>query len=272
MPQSNSKSDGMNLDRFISELWNHYASIAPSAGKVRGLLETRGDTWANDHIAFRTYDNSVINLEALEPHILNFGYERFSPYAFEDKKIRAYGYLHPEQNRPRIFLSELETAKLSAATQETIATLTAQIDPSRIADPLVLNAGPLWELPTREVYEALLAESEYAGWVAVNGLCANHFTVSVNHLSSFASLEELLDYLQSEGFVMNTAGGLIKGTPEVLLEQGSTIADRRRVTLGDGEETEVTTCYVEFARRYQGFDGFVPASADKIFESTDIKK
>ena len=262
----------MNLDRFTAELWDHYVAIAPSAAKVRSLLETRGDTWINDHIAFRTYDNSVINLQALEPHILNFGYERFAPYAFEDKKIRAYGYLHPEPTRPRIFLSELETAKLSDTTQEAIATLTAQIDPDCVKDPLVLNAGPLWKLPTREVYEALLNESEYAGWVAVNGLCANHFTVSVNHLSSFVSLEELLEYLQGEGFVMNTAGGLIKGTPDVLLEQGSTIADRQIVTLAGGEETEITTCYVEFARRYHGFNGFVPASADKIFESTDIKK
>ncbi len=262
----------MTLDDFIGKLWQHYIAIAPSAGRVRDLLEARGDTWVNDHIAFRTYDNSAICLEALEPYILGFGYQRFAPYAFEDKKIRAYGYLHPEPGRPRIFLSELESAKLSASAQELIAQLTAQIDPAAVKDPLVLNAGPLWALPSREVYEELLSESEYAGWVAVNGLCANHFTVSVNHLSSFASLEELLAYLQGEGFPMNTSGGLVKGTPEVLLEQGSTIADRRLLTLAGGVETEVTTCYVEFARRYQGFNGFVPASADKIFESTDSKR
>ena len=262
----------MTLDAFIDHLWRHYISIAPSAGKIRDLLEARGETWVNDHIAFRTYDRSAINLEALEPHILGFGYERFAPYAFEDKKIRAFGYLHPEPGRPRIFLSELESAKLSTSTQSIIADLTAQIDPARVKDPLVLNAGPLWEPPSREVYQSLLSESEYAGWVAVNGLCANHFTVSVNHLSSFSSLQELLEYLQGEGFTMNTSGGLIKGTPEVLLEQGSTVADRRSVTLAGGEAAEITTCYVEFARRYQGFNGFVPASADKIFESTDSKR
>jgi hypothetical protein len=261
----------MTLEHFLDNLWRHYAEIAPSAGKIRQLLEARGDVWANDHIAFRTYNRSPIGLEALEPHLLAFGYRRFAPYAFEDKKIRAYGYLPPQTGFPRIFLSELETEKLSPPTQEAIARLTAQIDPARVADPLVLNAGPLWSPPSRGTYEALLEESEYAGWVAVNGLCANHFTVSVNGLSTFSSLEELMDFLEAEGFRMNTSGGRIKGTPEVLLEQGATIADRRLVALAD-QQTEITTCYVEFARRYQGFEGFVPASADKIFESTDVRK
>ena len=262
----------MTLDAFIDRLWHHYVDIAPSAGLVRALLEARGDTWVNDHIAFRTYDRSAISLEALEPHLLAFGYQRYAPYAFEDKKIRAYGYLHPEAGRPRIFLSELESEKLSRATQDAIKTLTDQINPARVKDPLVLNSGPLWELPSQETYEALLAESEYAGWVAVNGLCANHFTISVNGLSTFDSLEALMDYLEANGFEMNTSGGRIKGTPQVLLEQGSTIADRKMVHLADDERVEITTCYVEFARRYQGFDGFVPASADKIFESTDVNR
>jgi hypothetical protein len=262
----------MTLDQFIDHLWQHYVSIAPSAGKVRELLEARGDVWINDHIAFRTYDRSPINLEALEPHLLGFGYERYAPYAFEDKKIRAFGYLHPEAGHPRIFLSELETEKLTLGAQQAISALTAQVEASRVRDPLVLNAGLLWQPPSRETYETLLAESEYAGWVAVNGLCANHFTVSVNGLTTFASLEELLDFLESRGFEMNISGGRIKGTAEVLLEQGSTIADRRPITLAGGEQAEIATCYVEFARRYQGFDGFVPASADKIFESTDLRR
>lgn len=263
----------MTFEQFIDHLWDHYATIAPGAGRVRTLLEARGDRWVNDHIAFRTYDLNPINLEALEPHLFAYGYARYEPYNFEDKKIRAYGYLHPDKEYPRIFLSELETEKLSAGAQETIHDLVAQVDSLAAEDPLVFNSGVLWRRPSRETYEALLAESEYAGWVAVNGLCANHFTVSVNELSTFASLEELIDFLEASGFQMNTAGGRIKGTPEVLLEQGSTIADRRTVSLGDeGEEVEITTCYVEFARRYKGFDGFVPASADKIFESTDVNR
>lgn len=260
----------MTLDQFIDRLWTYYAEIAPCAQKVRDLLEGRGDTWVNDHIAFRTYNRSPINLESLEPHLLSFGYERFAPYNFEEKKLRAYGYLHPEAGRPRIFLSELETEKLSDKANAAIDALVAQVDSSRIKDPLCLTAGPLWERPSADVYSSLLEESEYAGWVAVNGLCANHFTVSVNGLTTFDSLQGLMGFLEEQGFAMNTAGGKFKGSPEVLLEQGSTVADRQKVEL-QGQSTEITTCYVEFARRYQGFNGFVPASADKIFESTNVK-
>ena len=262
----------MTLDTFIDTLWQHYVAIAPSAGKIRQLLESRDDTWVNDHIAFRTFNQGPMTLADLEPHLLAFGYKRYAPYAFEEKKIRAFGYLHPEPGRPRIFLSELETEKLSEEAQEIIAGLVAQVDAENVKSPNVLNAGPLWALPSPEAYERLLKESEYAGWLAVNGLCANHFTVSVNELGTFSSLEDLLDYLEESGFEMNLAGGRIKGGPDVLLEQGSTIADRRTVKLAGGVSTEITTCYVEFARRYQGFDGFVPSSADKIFESTDQKR
>ena len=71
------------------------------------------------------------------------------------------------------------------------------------------------------------------------------------------------------------AGGKIKGSPEVLLEQAATLADRVRLRFADGSEHEIPSCYYEFARRYPQPDGklypgFVAASADSLFESTNI--
>ena len=262
----------MTIDQFFQKLWQGYTDIAPSALKIRQLLEGRGETWENDHIAFRTFDRSPIALENLEPHLLAFGYQRFEPYNFEDKKLRAYRYLHPDEKYPRVFLSELETHKLSAEANKMIDELVAQVDANLIKDPACLFAGPLWEIPSQETYRALLEESEYAGWMAVNGLCANHFTVSVNGLKDLPDLDALMTFLEESGFQMNLAGGRIKGTPEVKLVQGSTIADTKMVTPPGGEPYEITTCYTEFAQRYDGFNGFVPASADKIFESTNVNK
>ena len=73
---------------------------------------------------------------------------------------------------------------------------------------------------------------------------------------------------------MNTSGGEIKGTPEQLLEQSSILADTTEIDFIEGQNT-VTTCYYEFARRYAAedgeiYNGFIAASADKIFESTDL--
>lgn len=266
----------MNLQEFFDHLWKDYVAIAPAAERLHRLVEARGEKIVNDHIAFRTYNLAPIQLESLERHILALGYQRFAPYRFEDKKLRAYGYLHPDATQPRIFLSELETERFSAELQAVVKDLCAQIDPARVESPDVLWAGRLWKPISYATYQALLKESEYAAWVAAMGLRVNHFTISVNHLKTLPSLEELLDFIQSQGFPLNTSGGRIKGSPDVLLEQGSTLADCVEVEFSGGERRVIPSCYYEFARRYSGpdgklYEGFVAASADKIFESTHAR-
>jgi len=66
---------------------------------------------------------------------------------------------------------------------------------------------------------------------------------------------------------------VIKGLPENQLVQASTLADTARFTFADGQTHEVPTCFYEFAKRYpdahgQLFQGFVPANANAIFDST----
>ena len=51
------------------------------------------------------------------------------------------------------------------------------------------------------------------------------------------------------------------------------MADQTVVRFADGAEGQVPTCYYEFAKRYRDrngvlFQGFVPTSADRLFEST----
>lgn len=263
----------MTPENFFSHLWDDYARIAPLAGRLRQLLVDRGETVANDHIAFRTFDRGPIRLEVLEKHITALGYQRYEPYNFEDKHLRAFGYVHRD-DLPRIFLSELETSYFSLFLQETAQQLSAQVKPEAIDDPSILWSGRPWAPVSWETYQKLLSESEYAGWLAALGLHANHFTVSLNHLKTFKDFPEFLDFVEANGFALNQAGGRIKGTPEVLLEQASTLADRQPVTFADGEHS-IPTCYYEFALRYTDpktgklYQGFVAASADKIFESTN---
>ena len=106
------------------------------------------------------------------------------------------------------------------------------------------------------------------------GLRANHFTISVNHLKHPSSLQEVNALLKQAGFRLNHSGGEIKGSAEALLEQSSTLADRMSMTFAGDDRHEIPTCYYEFAIRYRDregalFQGFVTASADRIFESTD---
>jgi hypothetical protein len=75
---------------------------------------------------------------------------------------------------------------------------------------------------------------------------------------------------------MNSSGGEVKGTPAECLEQSSTLAGKVKVDFIEGT-FEVPACYYEFARRYKDkhghlYTGFIAKSADKIFESTDVRQ
>lgn len=267
----------MTPQQFFTHLWTDYVLIAPNAAKIRALFESRGETVANDHVAFRTLNLSPIGLGTLEKHLLALGYQRYENYQFAEKKLNAWGYVHPSGQHPRIFLSELLTEQLSPTAQTILKTLTAQVNPAAAAETGVLWSGRLWSPIRYEDYQTLLAESEYAAWFAALGFHANHFTVSINGLEKTPTVAGVLDVVEAAGFPILAAGGRVKGTPAELLEQGSTLADQQIVTFADGVTKTIPTCYYEFALRSPDasghlYDGFVAASADKIFESTDVKE
>ena len=117
-----------------------------------------------------------------------------------------------------------------------------------------------------------MKESDYAAWVSAFGYRPNHFTVFINELKKFSDIHVLNDFLKEQGFKLNSSGGEVKGSKEVCLEQSSTLANNIEVSFEDKKLT-IPACYYEFARRYplpdgKLYQGFVAASADKIFEST----
>ncbi|MCB9682374.1 MAG: DUF1338 domain-containing protein [Alphaproteobacteria bacterium] len=266
----------MDVHAFFEALWADFVTVAPAAASIRQALVDAGETVVNDHVAFRTLDRGAIRLDALEQPLLALGYERLAPYAFPDKHLRAYGYVHPEPGVPKVFLSELLTDKLTARSRALLDGLAHQVDADLVRGPEVFWSGRPWSAPTHTTYQHLLDESEYAGWLAAMGLRANHFTVFVNALSpALRSVEAVLRFAEARGHEANDRGGRVKGAPGVLLEQGSTMADRLPVAFADGDFV-VPTCFYEFALRHAQADGslypgFVAANADRIFESTNAR-
>ncbi len=263
----------MKCERFFEELWRDFTRLAPHAASIAESLSQLGERVVNDHVAFRTFNRGPYSLEALEPILLGLGYRPMDEYRFEAKRLRARAYLRAGQ--PRIFLSELLVEQLGSWAQSAIDGLLSQI-PAAPLGPERLWSGRPWRAPSFADYARLSEESEYAGWLAAHGLHANHFTVSINALETLRSVEQVLSFVESLGFSINEAGGRVKGKPEDLLEQGSTLADSIEVAFAEGPRT-VPSCYYEFALRHevapgQLYEGFVPASADKIFESTDRKR
>jgi hypothetical protein len=265
----------MELGSFWSALWRDYATIAPTAASIKRDLLDAGERVVDDHVAFRTFDRGPLSVDALEALIVSVGYVRDGTYFFERKKLRAHSYLHArDATAPKIFLSGLLLERCSPAVQECVSGLVRQIPKSFARDMEALWSGIPWRPISIQDYVMLRQESEYAAWLAALGFHANHFTVLVNALSDeLASVAKILDWVEARGFRINSSGGRVKGGVEAGLEQGSTMADEMTVSFSDGQQM-IPTCYYEFAQRFVVSDGalyqgFVTASADKIFESTD---
>lgn len=260
----------MNDDELMDCLWQSYREITPQVTAVHALLAERGENIVNDHVALRTFGLPPIDRLAMAKPFLERGFQPRDVYHFSEKHLHAQYYEKPGQ--PKVFISELELDQLPVAAQQLVANLVAQLPDGFVVDSGWVASGRVFRLTSAE-YEALAQVSEYAAWVAAHGFRANHFTVSVGELKSVAGIEGLVALLQQAGFALNDNGGVIKGGAEVYLAQVSTLADEVEVRFTD-RTLRIPSCYVEFAQRFElplggRYEGFVPASADRIFESTD---
>ncbi len=265
------------LDLFFEQLWQDYVMRAPQAQEIFDLFKAQGETPLNDHVAFRTLNLPGMDIEACSAYFLSHGYvQQGEKMHFAQKKLDAYYFTHPKSCYPKIFISHLLLDDLSAKTQEICKAIHQAVLAQAPSPQQLLLAGRLWPTLCYETYQQLLQESEYAAWFYVFGFCANHFTIFINALQHFDSVAAVNTFLLESGLKLNDAGGLIKGSPSDYLEQSSTKAASVTVKFEQGTY-QIPGCYYEFAKRYamsdgRLFQGFVPTSADKIFQSTDSKK
>ncbi len=259
------------LPSLLDKMWKDYVEINPLAQKIYDVFTQEGEKVLNDHIALRTFNLPRVNVDVLAKPFLDSGYVYKGDYQFTEKKLYAKHYEHADSNLPKIFISELEVQKFSPALQATVKSLVDQIPAGQEHQFDFSSAGRPWSVTTA-VYNELIKESDYAAWVAAFGYRPNHFTVFINVLKKFSDILTLNNFLKERGFKLNASGGEVKGSKDVCLEQSSTLANNIEVTFTDGKLT-IPACYYEFAKRYPMSDGklyqgFVAASADKIFEST----
>ncbi len=263
-----------DINTLFDAMWRDYVTMTPSAAQIHQLLG-QNEPIINDHIALRTFNLDKVNLAVLAKHFETLGYVACGDYEFKTKKLKAKHFEHPEKHQPKVFISELLVEEFSLQLQSIVKSLVEQMDRSVTLADNFLYSGRHWQLDLA-TYEALLKESEYAAWVAAWGYRANHFTVSINYLKAFNSIYAVNEKLKQAGFVLNSAGGEVKGSMDVLLEQSSTMADNVEVQFKDAVK-RIPSCFYEFALRYPKpdgslYSGFVEASADKIFESTNTAK
>lgn len=266
----------MELTNLFSKLWDQYVVESPASLEIHKLLSESGEKIVNDHVAFRTFDDPRVNVDALGKFFEQLGYEARGNYEFKVKKLFAKHYEHKhDASLPKIFISELITREFSPFLQQIAKECIDKVAKNKLNDQSLLYSGALWGELDYDIYQKLLAESEYAAWMYVFGFRANHFTVFLNHMKKLNTVESVNTFLKQNGFKLNTSGGEIKGTPEELLEQSSTMANNVPIKFKQGV-FNVLNSYYEFAKRYPMkngnlYQGFIATSADKIFESTNVK-
>merc|ERR1712032_281727 len=123
----------------------------------------------------------------------------------------------------------------------------------------------------------LTSAMEYAAWTLTHAHRWNHMTILLNgsNLPGVNTLQQLNALLLKEGFVFNSAGGtdgFTQGSPAVLLEQSSTIADLVMHSFACGKKREVPCSFLELIHRHEGFRGFLGQNAKGIFDSTSQVK
>lgn len=286
------------MTQILDALFSVYAARVPDVQRItkamvtEGMVKSQNDI-INDHIAFRTMGVPNLGIASFEKIFLAHGYQKRDYYHFAAKKLDAYWYAPPTPDLPRIFISELKVDQLSKSVQECIHTYTDTVTKDPV-DALDLNdveavgnyfQTPLWELPSLEDYEILLAESEYAAWVIYNRYYLNHYTISVHDLPEpHHKLESFNVFLKGIGIKLNTSGGEIKTSGDLLLRQSSSVANTVLASFADQKTREIAGSYVEFAersplpkyaewskdkiKREHRREGFETANADRIFEST----
>lgn len=265
----------MQVNEFFARLWDTYTQVTPQAQRIQALFASKGETVINDHVAFRTFAQSPIALDQLEPQLLALGYHAYGAFRFESKHLRARCYKHEQDaDAPKIFLSELLIDELPDSCQAILRRIIDQIPADAVRGPEVFWQLRSWDAPTEADYLTLVEHSEYAAWLSTMGMQANHFTVSINHLQHFTTIDEVNEMLLDEGYRLNDVGGLVKGSPALYLEQSSTMADKIEFTFSDGATRTIPSCFYEFARRHVQpdgtlFDSFIEGNADKIFDSTN---
>jgi hypothetical protein len=262
-----------DVQPLLDRLWEDYARLNPSARAIHELFTAAGERIVNDHIALRTFRHPKIGIDVLARSFIEGGYVAKGEYDFADKKLYARHYEHEDPTLPKVFISELRLEDCSEELRGRVNLLINQVPDELPRREDFALAGRPWKVTYSE-YEKLAAESEYAGWLSAWGFRANHFTIFVNYLETFDTLQVLNQFLKDNGYKLNASGGEIKGTPDVFLEQSSTLADKVEVAFEDGIKRVIPCCYYEFAKRYpmpdgRLYTGFVAKSADKIFESTN---
>jgi len=292
---------------LLDVLWDRYRQRVSYVQTYEQVVKENKATFANDHIALRTFANQQpqTGIASMSRLIEALDYRPAGAYFFPDKHLNAVHYQHPHPEFPKLFISELKVWELSSAAREIIGrTLSTHREPldvetlsalAALNDSAVTNRLELmesavncfhqlpWSPPERRDVERLGTESQYAAWVLVHGYNVNHFTSLINShgQEALSDIEKTIHALEQAGVPMKKS---IEGERGSKLRQSATEAVRIEVeVMEEGKQTQMEWTYAYFELAERGdvtdpdtgrssrFEGFLGPQATELFEMTRVE-
>lgn len=292
------------LSELLGILWEQYKGRVTYAAQYQFMVEERGGSLQNDHMAFRTFNCKTglqpRGVEGIARVFTALGYERKDQYLFADKHLTAWHYEHKTDPRnPKIFISQLEVDRLppttASAIEETVANapdlLTAHdveylknpggdVDDKALADRVANFFTRPWGAPKRSIIENANKDSQYAAWTLLHGNAVNHFTAYINeqNVKEWSDIEATVAALRAAGVPMKDE---FEGERGSKLRQTSTKASMEdcMVMEDDGRAGKLNWSYAYYELAERGnvpgpdgkpvrFQGFLGAQATNLFEMT----
>lgn len=294
------------LSAVLDQLWHDYRQRVPYADTYARLVVQKGGRVANDHLAFRTFNAAVgaqpAGVEGIRRVFLPLGYEQAQTYDFPQMNLKAAHLEHPDEDMPRIFISQLEVEALPAETQELIRTAVAPaVEDWQVNEEMV---GRLAAIGQSEAQDAALVEglvdffrrpwppprraavlkvnefSQYGAWTLLHGNSVNHFTAYINQqaVTEWPDIEVTIAALRDAGVPMKDN---IEGERGSRLRQSSTRAAEGEFEVVEDDGTlgllPWTYAYYELAERgmvagpggeMKLFTGFLGPQTPGLFEMT----
>jgi len=117
------------IQSLFADLWEDYLKITPSAMQIHKLIQNAEGqaNIVNDHIALRTFALPGMRVTDLAEHFVRLGYQQGGEYDFSGKKLNAFHYEHPDENQPKVFISELKVNELSSQAQNIIQQMLSSV-------------------------------------------------------------------------------------------------------------------------------------------------
>jgi hypothetical protein len=297
-------------EQFCAELfdtlWGRYRQRVSYVQTYEKVIREARATFVNDHIAFRTFatQQPLAGIATISRIFEALGYRAAGSYHFDDKQLSAIHFQHPNQQFPKLFISELRVPELPPEARAIVEKVARSHRPAIGVDFLVAlaNLGKSsnlstelmaevvsefhelpWLLPSREDVEKLNKFSQYAAWVLVHGYNVNHFTSLINShgVPAFDDIEKTIAALEKAGVPMKKE---IEGERDSKLRQTATEAVTIDVAVHDkGVPAKMpwTYAYFELAQRNTitdpatgksvRFEGFLGPQATNLFEMTRVK-